>query len=219
MMLGITKRLRIKEIIEKYIDLEIKESQLKEFVEIVLINSSEEVERILIHPPLSLSDVRRSSEESYIFTQRQILNRDHEDIFRYHSRSLRTITSYDHYIIEKKKRNHTKLDTDILVSYYTNYPNALNQTFPSFKLYQHIGGDEPITYGSVITYAIDYPGLNSENLRDIVQTIYSDPSISSDIMDAYNEYQSRVEERTLDDLMEALSESDYRYQLFDLQDF
>ena len=217
MMLGITKRLKIKEILTKYIDLTIDDSQVKALIEILYANSSEEVERLLIHPPLTLSDVRQSSDSSYIFTQRQILNRDHEDIFRYHSLSLRTITSYDHYKIEKKKRNHTKLDTDMLVSYYTKYPNSLHKAFPTFKLYQHIGGDEPITYASVITYAIDYPGLNAQSLGEIVKTIYHSSEISEDLLEAYNEYQPISEERTMDELLHDLEDPEYRYQIVDLR--
>ena len=72
----------------------------------------------------------------------------------------------------KKKRNHTNLDADILVSYYTKYPNILHKLFPPFQLYQHIGGDQPITYASIISYAINYPGFNEKKLRELVNEFY-----------------------------------------------
>ena len=217
MMMGISKRIKIREILEKYINITINDSQVKQFIEILCNNSPSEVEALLIHPPLTLADVKKSSVHDYIFTQRQIYNRDHEDIFRYHSLFLRNITTYDHYQIEKKKRNHTNLDADILVSYYTKYPNILHKLFPSFQLYQHIGGDQPITYASIISYAINYPGFNEKRVRELVIDFYRS-DLSQDLLQNYNQHQKPDDEiDASDQIIEAISDPHYRFQLTDLK--
>jgi len=211
-MIGIRKRQHLFDLVKPFFTAT-SDTIIKEFVELILHNPPHRVETLLLHSPLSLSDIRKPTPDVYVFTQRQILNKEHEDYFQYHSRYQRFVKSYNRYKM-KPPKIHTQRDPDILVSYYTKYPNQMNLLFDDFKIYQHIGGDVPVTFYSVLAYAMDYPDIHAAEISGLISSLILG-SDSDAILDAYNQSGIDMHYDSVDSLVSDIQRDDYQLTRMD----
>ena len=220
-MLGIRKRKALLRMVKNISPGKDKKKD-KQFVELLIHHDFTRLDQLLIHSYISQSELRKPKENEYVFTQRQILNKEHELFFEDQSAYKRPIVCYDDYSIQKKnkKTRRTQRDKDILVSFYTKYPYQMTHYFGSFKLYQHISGDEPVTYLSVVEYGLDQVDITGPDIQQMLVRLIADlDKDGASVLEEYNGWITSSgqaqEYSSVDDLIHAIQSDSYELQYYD----
>jgi len=125
-------------------DIKDKDIKLKKFIELLLINGIDEINKILIHKFISLKDLKlNNSETTVYFSMKDIINESYEYLFIKYSNYIRNISFYNEYNpkIQKKLLKKKFIEKD--VSFITKYPNLLKKLFiGNMKVLKNISYEE-----------------------------------------------------------------------------
>ena len=183
---------------------------LKKFVEHLYLNNIEDLDKLFIYTYLTLNKINKESENEYVFSQKQILNNEHVNIFLNYSLYLRNISYYN---IHNPDLNFTLLnlkENNNLVSFYANYPYKIKSYFGEIKIYKLF--TDSINDFKIVDYALEDP-LNTDELikGKLIEKIELNPEIISE----YNYWQMK-EYESEKELSNEIGNNNYKITYYDL---
>lgn len=157
-------------------DIKEKDIKLKKFIELLLINDIDEIDKMLIHKFISLKDLKlNDSEKDVYFSMKDIINESYEYLFIKYSNYIRNISFYNEHNskIQKKLLKKNFIEKD--VSFITKYPNLLKKLFiGNMKILKNISYEErnDIQILSDILLNIK-PDITNIIIKDLLLTEYT----------------------------------------------
>ena len=183
---------------------------LKKFVEHIYLNNIEDLDKLFIYTYLTLNKINKESENEYVFSQKQILNNEHVNIFLNYSLYLRNISYYN---IHNPDLNFTLLnlkENNNLVSFYANYPYKIKSYFGEIKIYKLF--TDSINDFKIVDYALEDPLNTDELIKDkLIEKIELNPEIISE----YNYWQMK-EYESEKELSNEIGNNNYKITYYDL---
>ena len=143
--LMIHKRWYLFDLFSEEDDIKLKDTDLKKFIEFILIHGLEEVNKMFIHTFISLKDIklRNISEKIIILSMKDIKNGLHETYFESKSQYIRDISYYDEYNPNIQRKLLKRELTIKHVSFETKYPHLLKKLFNGkIRVLKNIISDE-----------------------------------------------------------------------------
>lgn len=170
--LDIHKRWELLDIFSQNDNISLKGKILKKFIEIILINGLDEINKVLIHNFVSLKDIKLKNSKSneLILTMKEIRDELHEVYFYSKSNIIRDISYYDEYNADIHKKLLRREINIKHVSFETKYPNSLKKLFTkNIKVLKNIVSEECTDFKLLEQSLINIdPTYNDIYLREIL---------------------------------------------------
>ena len=215
--LDIHKRWDLFDKFTKNDNISLKDKELKQFVEILLIHGLEEINKIFIHSFISLKDIKmkNQNQDEIILTMKDIRDDYHETYFVSKSNLIRDISYYDEYNPDIHKRFLRKEYNTKHVSFETKFPSSLRRLFTqNIRVLKNIVSDETTDFKLLeqALTSID-TSYNDVYLRDILMNSIKESA------DAYK-YENLLlndKYKSNDELLTDLEDPNYLVTSYDLK--
>lgn len=182
----------------------IKDRELKQFIECLIINGLDELNKLFIHSFISLKDIKinNTSTKDIILSTKDLLNGLHDNYFEGESNYIRNISFYEEYDpkINKILMKREKIEQE--VSLYNKYPNIMNKLFiGNVKVNKNTISEESNDIYILHEKLLElYPMINPLEIREYLITQYSSNKTSYEYQNLMKTNKYKTNEELLYDL-------------------
>ena len=186
---------------------------LKIFIEYLLINDLNDLQKILFQNYSSLKDYKINliSDDTVVLTMKEFLTESYLDLFEKHSEYIRNISYYEY---SNPNVNKTLLKREYIekpVSSYSKFPNTLKKIFgKDITIYKNIISEDRNDI-NIISRLLD--DISDEYIRGILIDTYSD---NDDSFNSHNDLLGDIYKDNRD-LLSRISSKFYKLSLIDYE--